>query len=125
VGTPKVVTNYATGFPRADVTGVEFTAKVKSIGDSFGYSVMDIRRARLGRKPLSERKANAARKGILEKDDRIIAFGEADHGLVGLLNHPNIPITSATDIGSGVTAWASKQKRGPDSGRSLPLRVGD
>lgn len=111
VGMAKVITNYANDFPRAEVSGIEYPAKVKSLGDSFGYSVMDVRRARMAGRPLESRKSNAARRAMLEKEEVITALGDADHKLVGLLNNENVPTITAVDIdvtGAVVTEWAHK-----------------
>ena len=90
VGFAKIISNYATDLPRVDLKGKEFTAKVKSIGASYGYSIQDIRAARMAGKPLEQRKANAVRRANDQEVNRIAYFGDSAHGLVGLINHPNI-----------------------------------
>ena len=62
VGVAKIIANYATDLPRADVRGKKFTSPVESLGASYGYSVQDIRAAAKAGKPLEQRKANAARR---------------------------------------------------------------
>ena len=42
-GLAKIIGNYATDLPRADVKGQPKTALVKGIGASYGYSVQDMR----------------------------------------------------------------------------------
>ena len=44
-GVAKMIANYADDLPRADVKGKEFVAKVKSVGNSYGYSLQEIRAA--------------------------------------------------------------------------------
>lgn len=90
-GYAKIISNYADDLPRADVAGKEFTAKVKSVGVSYGYSVQDIRAARMAGKPLEQRKATAARRANDQSVNKIAYFGDSKHGLQGLLTHPNIP----------------------------------
>lgn len=107
-GIAQIVSNYATDFPRVEVKAQEKTAKVKTLGASFGYSLQDIRRARMQGTSLEQRKANAARLAILRKDEQILALGEPSHGLVGLLNQPNVPLVSAIDVGAGKTRWDDK-----------------
>lgn len=107
VGVAKIVANYATDFPRVNVSSGRFPAPVKSLGDSFGYSIMDIRRARMAGVALEQRNANAAFKVIMEADDRIIALGDAGTGLVGMLNHANVPIVAVIP-GVGGNTWALK-----------------
>jgi len=91
VGQAKIISNYATDLPRVDLKGKEFPAKVKSIGASYGYSIQDIRAARMAGKSLEQRKANAVRKANDTEVNRIAYFGDEEHGLIGLLTHPNIP----------------------------------
>lgn len=111
VGVAKLIENYATDFRRVDTKGKEYSAKVKSFGDSVGYTFQDIRRARMTGKPLEQRKVNSARRAILLVDDDIIATGDASLGFTGILNHANIPSISAIDIDAGgpvVTSWSAK-----------------
>jgi len=90
VGFAKIISNYATDLPRVDLVGKEFHAKVKSIGASYGYSIQDVRAARMAGKPLEQRKANAVRRANDQEVNRIAYFGDDKHGLVGLISHPNI-----------------------------------
>ena len=44
VGMAKIIANGSEDLPRIDILGTEVTIKVKTIGDSFGYTVQDIKR---------------------------------------------------------------------------------
>ena len=90
VGMAKIVESYAKDFPRVNVRKKKFTSPIESLGDSYGYSIQDIRKARMSGQPLEQREANAAKKGIMQKEDSIAAFGDAKTGLQGLFNHPNV-----------------------------------
>ena len=94
VGMAKVISNYADDLPRADVEAKETTVRVKTIGDSYGYNVNELRASQALGAELPTRKANAARRAIEIKQNRIALLGDADHGLYGLMNHPNIGTTS-------------------------------
>lgn len=108
-GMAKIISNYATDLPRVDLKGKKFFSDVKSIGVSYGYSVQDIRAARMAGKPLEQRKANAARRANDEEVNRIAYFGDAQHGMVGLIGHPNITTyTLPADGASSSTTFASK-----------------
>jgi len=107
VGMAKVISNYASDLPRADVTGKEHSARVKTLGSSYGYNLYEIKAAQQTGKPLEQRRANAARRAIHEKEDELAAVGDARHNLQGLLNHPNIPQYTARDGGAG-TEWETK-----------------
>lgn len=101
VGMAKIISNYADDLPRADVVGKEFFAKVKGIGTSYGYSIQDVRAARRAGKPLEQRKASAARWANDQTVNRIAWFGDAEHGLVGLLTHPNVTEYTLPADGTG------------------------
>lgn len=109
VGVAKIIANYADDLPRADIKGKEFTAKVRSIGDSYGYNVQEIRAAQMANRNLTQRKANAARRANDQLVDSLAWYGDVTHGLVGLLNNPNI---TAVEVQVGATTakkkWAEK-----------------
>jgi hypothetical protein len=109
VGAAQVVANYATDFRRVDIVAQEFTATVKSLGAAYGYSVQDIRAAMQGNLDLEQRRANAAVRAILQQENTIAFFGDANYNIPGLLNHPNIPnAVVAADGAGGLTTFASK-----------------
>lgn len=90
LGIAKIISDYATDLPRADVKGKETTVRVKDLGVSFGWNVREIKAARRTQKPLTAKKSIAARRAIFQLLDKIAAFGDVTNGLLGLLNHPNI-----------------------------------
>jgi hypothetical protein len=104
-GVAVMTSNYATSSPRADVDGSEFTSKVRSIRNSYGYNVQEIRAAAKEKRPLENMRAVQARRGINEKINRTALLGDAAHGIVGLFNQPNVQTyTPCTKTGGG-TAW--------------------
>ena len=109
VGMAKTIANYATDFARVDVMAEEHIAKVIAGGAAYGYSIQDLRRAAMARKPLSNRKAIAARRKIDEYINNIAFHGDAKHGVVGLLDNPNIGnYTVASDGKSDSTKFKDK-----------------
>jgi hypothetical protein len=109
VGVAKIIESYAKDFPRVNVRKKEFRSPVKSLGDSYGYSIQDIREAQMTGASLEQREANAARRAMMQKEDEIAAFGDAETGLLGLFNHPNIPETVLPADGTGSSKlWADK-----------------
>ena len=46
-GIAKIIANYAQDLPRADISGKEFTAKVRSLGASYGWTLQEIRAAKM------------------------------------------------------------------------------
>jgi hypothetical protein len=108
-GVAKILANYATGSPRVDVDGKEYTATLKSVRASFGYSIQEIRNAQFAGLPLDAMKAMAARRAIDEKLNAIALIGDAEHGLLGLFNQPNAQTYTVPADGTGSSAlWANK-----------------
>jgi hypothetical protein len=105
VGVAKLIASYAEDLPRADVKGKQFSVTVKGMGSSYGYSVQEIRSARLAGKPLDSRKADAARQAIEDKIDSIGAVGDTATGLVGLLNIASAQTYTITAGAGTQTKW--------------------
>ena len=108
-GMAKIISNYATDLPRVDVKGEPTTVPVKSIGDSYGYSVQEMRASRMAGKSLDVRKAETARYQI-DRLTNIIAWkGDATAKLPGVLDENNdIPVFTIQANDSGATSWAEK-----------------
>lgn len=109
-GLAKIIENYSTDLPRADVVGKSSYAQVKSIGASYGYSAQEMRASRMAGKSLDYRKAEAARYQIDNLTNRIAWAGDAASGLLGVLSvGQNIPLYTLTaGISSNRTKWTEK-----------------
>ena len=109
-GLAKIIDNYSNDLPRADVIGKPSTARVESIGDSYGYSAQEMRASRLAGKSLDSRKAEAARYQIDNLTNRIAWRGDADYDLMGVLSPgQGIPFYAVAAGGtSGKTKWTEK-----------------
>lgn len=88
-GMAKIINNYATDLPRADVKGKPNTGYVKSLGDSYGYSVQEMRASRMTGKSLDVRKGESARYAMDYTVNKIAWAGDKDHNLVGILSEGN------------------------------------
>jgi hypothetical protein len=108
VGTAKVIAKYANDLPRVDITGKEFSSRVKGLGDAYGYSVQDIRAARMAGKPLEQRRADAARRAIAELENRVAFFGDNTNGILGFLGNPYIPRLASPVGAATTTPWSTK-----------------
>lgn len=109
VGMAKIIASYSDDIPRADIKGKEFVAVIRGLAASYGYSLQDIRAAKMAGKNLEQRKANAAKRAILQKENSIAFFGDEQHGLLGLVNHPNISECTLPADGTGATTtWSTK-----------------
>lgn len=109
-GVAKIIDNYSTDLPRADVDGTPSYAKIKSLGASYGYSAQEMRASRLAGKSLDSRKAESARYAIDSATNRIAWAGDKNSGLMGVLSEgQNIPMfTILTGAESGKTSWLEK-----------------
>ena len=109
-GLAKVIDNYSTDLPRADVTGKPSIALIKSVGDSYGYSAQEMRASRRAGKSLDVRKAESARYQIDNLINKIAWRGDEESGLMGVLsagqNIPLYTITAGAD--SSKTTWLEK-----------------
>lgn len=98
-GFAAIISNYATDLPRADVKGEPTTASVKSIGDSYGYSIQEMRASRHAGKSLDTRKAEAARYAIDRTANTIAFAGDKAHKLMGMLSADNnIPLYTLSTV---------------------------
>lgn len=108
-GVAKIIANYADDLPRADVSGKQFTSPIRSIGDSYGYSVQEIRAANYAGTNLDARKQGAARRAHDELVNRLAWAGDSISGLPGFLNNPNIPNYIIPATGTGTSKlWTTK-----------------
>lgn len=109
VGFAKVIADYAKDFPRVDVFGEEASVKVKGIGDSYGYSIQEIRASQRTGKQLDQRRATAARRAHDEMMNQMALKSNTEYGTNGLLDYPGLTsVTIASDGTGGAKTFASK-----------------
>lgn len=99
IGAAVIINSYADDLPRADVFGKEVTIPARAIGSSFAYNRDEILQSQMTGMPLDQRRANAVQEAFERKVDEIAWFGSADDGLLGFLNHPNIPTKASITAG--------------------------
>lgn len=109
VGRAKVVANHSDDLPKVDAIKSEGANKVRTLGDSFSYSVIDIRRSAKTGVLLNDKKAMAARRAAEATNDEILALGAPEYGIPsGMLNDPDVDtVTSAVDWDAGATTAAA------------------
>ena len=108
-GESKVIADYAEDYPRVDVFGEEYTAKVYDIGDSFGYSIREIRASMRTGKGLDQRRALAARRSNERKLNKITLVSSTDCGTYGMLDYPGITEATLLADGTGSSkSWRNK-----------------
>jgi hypothetical protein len=108
-GEAKVIADYAKDFPRVDVFAREYTSKVVDIGDSYGYSIKEIRASMRSGKRLDQRRALNARRTIERKLNHLTLRTDPDWGTFGLIDYPGM--TEATLIADGIggsKSWVTK-----------------
>jgi len=109
LGVAQLIAHYADDLKRADVNAKEFVAKVKSLAMSYGWNLQEVRAAAMTGKPLNARRASAARRGHMIKENDVAWFGDADAELQGFLTNPNIITVVLPADGVGAqTTLASK-----------------
>lgn len=90
VGVAQLIKNYATDFRRVDVKGQKFTLNFENFGESYGYNFQEIENAKMAKRPLDRMKAETAREVSEQKIEDVMAFGQAEVGIKGFFNHPNL-----------------------------------
>ena len=108
VGSAKIISSYADDLPRADVSGVEISYPVRSVGTSFAYSLQEVRASAYTGKPLRPMKAKACMRATEQTFNGIAFNGDVTSGLPGLFSNPNIPVSNVV-VGAGAsTLWTAK-----------------
>jgi hypothetical protein len=108
-GLAKLITDYSQDLPRVDITGKEVTAKVRTLGASYGYNIDEVNASNKTGRDLEGRRAETAREAILRQENYILLYGDAAHGLAGFLNFTNVPTYSIPAVGTGASrAWTAK-----------------
>lgn len=102
-GEAEIVADYASDAPTVEVGLEDADTRVRSIRIAAIWSLQEIRAAAKANRPLERWKADAARNGMLRRENRIAFFGDTDFGLTGLFTDANIPRDSASAF-SGLTA---------------------
>lgn len=111
-GMAAIINNYATDLPRVDIQGESHTANIKSIGDSYGYNVQEMRASKMAGKSLDARKGAAARRASDYMVNKIAFAGDKKHNLVGIFSDgTDIPLYTLSEVevgGEKYTDWAHK-----------------
>lgn len=105
----RLIADAADDLPRADVSQVEKSLSIRSIGGSFGYTVQELRAAQMANIALEQRRAAAVRRAYEEKVEQIALFGEASVGLAGFFNNATVDVVAADRWFTGSTASGTAQ----------------
>lgn len=107
VGEAELIESYADDLPSVDAVGQEHAHKIVGLGGSFHVSLQDLRAAAMSGVPLSERKANVARKAVERKLDQLLCTGNTKIGFTGFANNANVALAAGL-TGTWNTATAAQ-----------------
>lgn len=109
VGRARIINSYADDLPEAGILGTQLTNPVVSIGESYRYSHQEIRAAQYANIALDMRLAEAARRANDQLVNNLAISGDAQTGMTGLVNNPNVPVVTVPADGTGGnTEWNTK-----------------
>jgi hypothetical protein len=106
-GKAKIIANYGDDIPLVNVKGRKFYIPIVGLAAGYEISIQDIRAAAMANVPLDTMLAEVARMAIEFGIEELAAEGDADAGIVGFLNHPDIPIVPAV---TGTWSTASPEQ---------------
>ena len=104
IGMAKIVADYGDDLPRAEAVATTIPSKVYTVADSYGYNYVELEHAWMANVNLEARKALSARRGVYLKLNNIAWFGDAEHGITGFINNPNIATVTIPADGTGSSA---------------------
>jgi hypothetical protein len=108
-GLAKIISDYATDVPSVEVAGRQFVSKIETIGLSYAYSIMDIKKAAIQGTPLTVRKALATQRGVMARHNQLFWVGDTVAGIVGVLTNASVPNAQVTADGTGSSPlWSTK-----------------
>jgi hypothetical protein len=97
----KFVGANAKDLPQSDLNAAKSSIKVFYGGNSYSYSLDELRKSQAMRIPVDVTKARMSYRGFQEHAQRVAFFGDADRGVTGLFNNANVQLdTSGTDWGT-------------------------
>ena len=108
-GRAKIVADFSKDFPRADIVDRETTVDIRNVGDSYGYTMEEMRRARFANRDLESAKASAANKAIDKTINDIAWAGDPKNKLYGIFSPENqVPIFPLPPGSGGSASWSEK-----------------
>lgn len=111
-GEAKIISDFGDDIPTAEVLSEPVSHGIKSLAGSYIYSIQDMRRDKMVNRPgysVVTNKMMAARMSVDQKLERMLGFGSIEHGITGMFNNAQVPVTAVAASGTGAsTLWASK-----------------
>lgn len=91
----KFIGSNSKDLPESDLNASKSTIPVFYGGNSYGYSLDELRKSQQLRIPLDVTKGRMTLRGFQEHAQRVAFFGDADRGVTGLYNNANVQLTNA------------------------------
>jgi len=82
--------------PQSDIDASISYIPVGYAGNSYGYSLEELRKAAAMRIPLDAVKARMSYRGARQHQQQVAFFGDTNRKMFGLFNHPNVPLDNST-----------------------------
>lgn len=92
----KFIGSSAKDLPRVTVSANKSRVNIGYAGVGYDYSIDEMRKAAQMRMPIDTTKAELAFRGSQEHMQRVAYFGDADRGMSGLFNNPNLALDNST-----------------------------
>lgn len=109
VGSAKILATGAEDLPEVNAFCEKRTGFVRTLANQFHITDDELDFAEYAGVNVSSEMAVAALEVMMAELDQIGYLGDSQNQLLGLLNHPNVPSTTALNDGTGgLTTWASK-----------------
>lgn len=97
----KFIGSSADDLPNVALSANKTSVPIGYAGNSFDYSLDELRKTQQLRIPIDVTKGRAAFRGSQEHSQRVAYFGDASRGMYGLFNNPNLALDNST------TNWAT------------------
>lgn len=92
----KFIGSSADDLPSVQASANKTSVPIGYAGNSFDYSLDELRKTQQMRMPIDTIKGRAAFRGSQEHSQRVAYFGDAARGMTGLFNNPNIALDNST-----------------------------
>ena len=92
----KFIGSSADDLPNVTASANKTSVPIGYAGNSFSYSLDELRKTQQMRMPIDTIKARAAFRGAQEHTQRVAYFGDSARGMSGLFNNPNVSLDNST-----------------------------
>lgn len=86
----------ADDLPSVSANATKSIVQIGYAGNSYDYSLDELRKSQQTNMPIDNIKAKAAFRGSQEHTQRVAYFGDTDRGMTGLFNNPNLALDNST-----------------------------